>query len=264
VSVAEAVVDIESNSWVNSDYKHLVVAAAQPALSVRAGQFFHLLCPAAGSDAPYLRRPLSIYRPDPGTGRLEFLYRVSGAGTRALASLAAGDTVDMLGPLGAGFAPAGARHVLILARGVGLATMAPLAEMAAAQGARVTAILSARAPQLIMSAGYLREFGATVHAVDDETGTSGVRAVEATIRAVHAAHPIDFVSTCGSNRLLQLLQRLGREFGLRGQVALEQQMACGIGSCYCCVRGFVVAGTLQYRRVCCEGPVFDLHEVTSW
>lgn len=264
MSIAEAAVDVASNAWVNSDYKHLVVRAAEPALSVRAGQFFHLMCPAVGDDMPYLRRPLSIYRTDRGTGQLEFLYRVSGAGTRALASLGPSDTIDMLGPLGLGFDVRGARHVLILARGVGLATMAPLAELAVAGGARVTAILSARSPDLIMSAEYLREFGAVVHAVDDRTGTSDVARVEALIRGVHDANPIDYVSTCGSNRLLLLLQRLGRELGFPGQVALEQQMACGIGSCYCCVRGFAVDGKTQYRRVCCEGPVFDLHEVTSW
>ena len=264
VAIAEAAVDVESNSWVNSDYKHLVVRAGEPATSVRAGQFFHVLCPSVGNDSPYLRRPLSIYRSNAEAGRLEFLYRVSGAGTRALASLAPSERIDMLGPLGLGFDIQGARHVLIVARGVGLATMAPLAEMAVAQGARVTAILSARSPQLIMSADYLREAGARVHAVDDESGNSGEARVESAIRDIHAADPIDFAATCGSNRLLLLLQRLGRECGFRGQVALEQHMACGIGSCFCCVRGFAVGGKTQYRRVCCEGPVFDLHEVTSW
>ncbi len=264
VSIAEAAVEIQSNSWVNSDYKHLIVRAAEPALSVRAGQFFHLMCPAVGGDTPYLRRPLSIYRVDRDSSRLEFLYRVAGAGTRALASLGSSDTVDLLGPLGVGFDVRGASHVLIVARGVGLATMAPLAELAIASGARVSAILSARSPELIMSADYLLEVGAAVHVVDDESGTSSVPGVEAAMRAIHAAGPIDFASTCGSNRLLQLLQRLGRELGFRGQVALEQQMACGIGSCFCCVRGFVVDKKTQYRRVCCEGPVFDLHEVTSW
>jgi dihydroorotate dehydrogenase electron transfer subunit len=41
-------------------------------------------------------------------------------------------------------------------------------------------------------------------------------------------------------------------------------MACGLGMCFCCVREFRVAGALTYRRVCCEGPVFDLQEAPSW
>ena len=61
-----------------------------------------------------------------------------------------------------------------------------------------------------------------------------------------------------------LLKRLGAELGIPGQVALEQQMACGLGMCFCCVRSFEVAGEVEHRRVCREGPVFDLAEALSW
>jgi dihydroorotate dehydrogenase electron transfer subunit len=61
-----------------------------------------------------------------------------------------------------------------------------------------------------------------------------------------------------------LLKRLGREFNIPGQVAMEQQMACGIGMCFCCVRSFEVGGAIEQRRVCFEGPVFDLSEALSW
>jgi dihydroorotate dehydrogenase electron transfer subunit len=61
-----------------------------------------------------------------------------------------------------------------------------------------------------------------------------------------------------------LLKRLGKELGIPGQVAMEQQMACGIGMCFCCVRNFEVAGEIEQRRVCLEGPVFDLAEALSW
>jgi len=66
--------------------------------------------------------------------------------------------------------------------------------------------------------------------------------------------------TCGSGRLMRVQQRLAAEFGLPGQVALEQQMACGLGMCFCCVRDFTVNSAIVSRRVCCEGPVFDLME----
>ena len=59
---------------------------------------------------------------------------------------------------------------------------------------------------------------------------------------------------------MRVQQRLAQEFGLPGQVAMEQQMACGIGLCYCCVRDFNVNGEIVNRRVCWDGPVFDLME----
>jgi dihydroorotate dehydrogenase electron transfer subunit len=47
-------------------------------------------------------------------------------------------------------------------------------------------------------------------------------------------------------------------------VAMEQVMACGLGPCYVCVRTFEVNGMKELRRVCIEGPVFDLQEACGW
>ena len=59
------------------------------------------------------------------------------------------------------------------------------------------------------------------------------------------------------------MKRLGKEHGIPGQVAMEQIMACGIGPCYVCVRTFEVDGQKELRRVCIEGPVFDLQEASD-
>ncbi|CAB3806333.1 Dihydroorotate dehydrogenase B (NAD(+)), electron transfer subunit [Paraburkholderia ultramafica] len=270
LSIAENPCFVRSNDWVNAEYKHLVLSAPALALTARSGQFFHLACPASNDDTPYLRRPMSLYCVAPENQRIEFLYKVQGAGTRGLAQLAAGDTLDALGPLGKGFTlpdTTAGGHVLLLARGVGLATLAPLAHAAIAAGARVTAVLSARSPALMMSADYLRDAGANVIIVTDDEQTSDVVQVESLIRRVHAQQPITYASTCGSNRLLSMLQRVASQLGIPGEVALEQHMGCGIGACYACVRPFrkhAGSDELSYRRVCWDGPVFDLQETTSW
>lgn len=263
--IAETVCAVAAHDWVNTDYKHLVLEAPASALAARAGQFFHILCPTVGDDAPFLRRPMSVYRVDRAGRRIEFLYKVTGAGTRTLAELGPGDGLDVFGPLGHGFVlEEQRRHLVMVARGVGLSTLAPLAELAAGRGLRVTAILSARAPEFLMSEDYLRAAGAEVVAVTDAEGTSGVDRVEALVRRLIADHGVDMLATCGSNRLLQMLQRLGRELDVAGQVAMEQTMGCGIGMCFCCVREFRAGGELTYRRVCYDGPVFDLQETVSW
>jgi len=267
-SIAENLCKVRSNNWVNAEYKHLILSAPPLALTARAGQFFHLACPPAGNDAAYLRRPMSVYRVVPEDKRVEFLYKVQGVGTRGLAHLEAGGTLDALGPLGQGFTlPDSSKHVLMLARGVGLATLAPLAELAIAAGARVTAVLSARSSTLVMSADYLTQVGANVHIVTEDESTSDVVQVEAKLRTLHGTNPFDFVATCGSNRLLSVMQRLCAEWCVPGQIALEQHMGCAIGACYACVRPFRESATsdqLTYRRVCWDGPVFDLQETTSW
>jgi dihydroorotate dehydrogenase electron transfer subunit len=262
--VQEMLCPVVSNAALNGEYLHLILDAPETALAAKPGQFFHLNCPPADGIATFLRRPMSIYRVDRQNRRIEFLYKNQGAGTRGLATLRPGDVLDVFGPLGQGFAFAGHRHVLIVARGVGLATMAPLAEQAAEAGARVTAVLSARTPGLIMSADYLNDVGADTIVVTDTDGSSDVATIEERLCQIHAKEPFDFAATCGSNRLLQMLKGLTGAWRIAGQIALEQHMACGIGMCFCCVRPFESNGRLTYRRVCFEGPVFDLAETPSW
>lgn len=253
--------EVLENRPVNAEYLHLRVRAAAPAANALPGQFFQLLCPATGTDAPYLRRPMSLYGADPQAGTVSFLYKVTGAGTRGLASLRPGGTLDMFGPLGIGFAldPAW-RHIVVVGRGAGLATLAPLAQAASTRGIGITAILSARRPDLVVSADLFRAHGADLVCVTDQEGSSGPANVERLLRGLIAQGRCDAFFTCGSARIQRVMQRLGHEHDVPGQVALEQQMACGLGMCFCCVREFRAGEEIVHRRVCIEGPVFDLQE----
>ena len=253
-----------AHSALNGEYRHLVLCGPEPLTLAEPGQFFQLLCPAPDGEAPFLRRPMSLYGADPAAGTIEFLYKVTGAGTRGLAMLREGDTLDVLGPLGRGFRldPAW-RRIVAIGRGAGLATLAPLARAARQLDIGVTAILSARRPDLVVSEALFRAEGAEVVPVTDSEGSSAPAQVERLIRDLVETGRCDAVFTCGSARLLRLLQSLSREFGLPGQVALEQQMACGLGMCFCCVREVAVAGERVHKRVCWDGPVFDLHEAVA-
>ena len=264
-SVADVVARVTANDWLNADYKHMRLAAPDPAGLAKAGQFFNLDCPVTAHDKPFLRRPMSIYRADhhaaSGSGAVEFLYKVTGAGTRGLALLGVGDSLRMLGPLGHGFElDGGWRGIVVVGRGVGLATLAPLAELAASRGVAVTAVISARSRELVMSVDRFAAIGAGIEVVLDSDGSSDPANVEQVLRRLSAAGRADAYFTCGSERLLRLLQRLSIELGIPGQVALEQQMACGLGMCFCCVRSFNTAEGVVHRRVCWDGPVFDLAE----
>ena len=260
-SAAEQAAEVVAHVAVNAEYRHLILRAVAPATEAAPGQFFQLLCPAPPGTAPFLRRPMSVYGVDPAVGEVSFLYKVTGAGTSGLATLAAGDTLSIVGPLGRGFTldPA-LRSIVAVGRGAGLATLGPLAKLAQTRGIAVTAILSARRPDLVVSDTVFQGCGADVAIVTDAEGTSGPIHVERLLRRLIADARCDAFYTCGSARLLAVQQRLAHEFGLAGQVALEQQMACGLGMCFCCVRDFNVGGAVMHKRVCWDGPVFDLME----
>ncbi|WP_054000171.1 dihydroorotate dehydrogenase electron transfer subunit [Ahrensia marina] len=252
---------IISNEPVNGEYRLLVLNAPSKILDCEPGQFFHLLCPVSDTLQPYLRRPMSIYGYYPDKGELHFLYKVTGEGTSAIATLKAGDNFNVLGPLGRGFdILPNWQNLLLVARGVGLATLAPLALEARRLNRKLTAICSARSDQFLLSLDYFRELGATVIPLTDEAGTSSVENMHSIIEGLIADEGIDAMYTCGSNRILKLLQTVGKEHNIPGQIALEQQMACGIGMCQCCVRAFNRNGAIVNERVCREGPVFDLQE----
>ena len=249
----------------NDQYKQLILAAPELALQAEPGQFFHLLCPQHDDLTPFFRRPMSVYRIDRDNNRLYFLYKITVVGTPTMSTLQPGDLFNVFGPLGRGFwlEPTW-QNLLVAARGVGLATLAPLVQSAHREGRRLFAICSARSPEYLLSVEYFQELGAKVFCVTDSDGSSNVPAVEKLIRDLIEQQDIDALFTCGSNRLLKLLQKLGREHNLPGEIALEQQMACGLGMCYCCVRTFVRDGKRVDLRVCKEGPVFDLQEALAW
>jgi dihydroorotate dehydrogenase electron transfer subunit len=49
--------------------------------------------------------------------------------------------------------------------------------------------------------------------------------------------------------------------GIPCQVLVEERMACGLGICFGCVRK-TLDEQEPYKRVCKEGPVFDLWQIS--
>ena len=263
--VGEFIGTVVSNLAVNDEYKLVVLKVHPAALKAYAGQMFHLLCPSPDGADVWMRRPMSVYRVDKAHQQIEFLYKVEGRGTRGMALLRPGDEFNVAGPLGRGFVLQPSwRNIVVLGRGVGLATLAPLSQLAAENKVGVAAILSARRPGVVMSKELFEALGARTITVLDSDGSSAVENVEKILEDLVAQHKADAFFTCGSNRLLKLMQRLGKTHAIPGQVAMEQIMVCGFGACYVCVRTFEVDGKRILRRVCREGPVFNMQEAVGW
>ena len=261
----EFICNVVSNDWVNDEYRLMVIDVPVRALTAEAGQFFHLLCPTPDGAEVWMRRPMSIYRVNRPDAQLEFLYKCEGRGTIGMGMLGTGDEFNIFGPLGIGFwLDPTWKKIVVLGRGVGLATLAPLSQLAAERGVHITAILSARRADVVMSQDLFEGLGADVITVIDADGSSDVANVEAIIERLVAEKKADAFFTCGSNRLLKLMQRLGVAHGVPGQVAMEQLMCCALGACYICVRPFQVEGKQVLKRVCREGPVFNIKEAVGW
>jgi dihydroorotate dehydrogenase electron transfer subunit len=249
-----------SNIQVSERYWHMVVDSSAIKEPIKPGQFFNIKC--ADELTPFLRRPLSIYRINKQEQTIEFLYLVKGLGTQKMTEIAAGEEVDVLGPLGEGFRLSdGWDTILLLARGVGIATLAALVQEASESQVKCIAILSARSQNDLLAAETLEGFGATVYKVTDEDGTSSVEDVHELMKKIMSENDVKAAFTCGSKRLSRLMQTITGEYQIPGQIAMEEHMACAMGVCYACVCDIKEEDTVRSVRVCKEGPVFDLQKV---
>ena len=183
------------------------------------GQFFMLEAPGR-----VLPRPMSLCMAP--RGELGFLFEPIGPGTRALATLARGDQLAVLGPLGNGFS-LDVRRPLLVGGGIGIAPLPYLSEALS------------RPPALL-------GFRSDHHAEAAELVPNAEVVVEPTLvtDALPAGHD---VLACGPEPMLEALRALAPH----AQLAWEAPMACGYGACYGCV----VQLDGRYRRLCLEGPV---------
>ena len=71
------------------------------------------------------------------------------------------------------------------------------------------------------------------------------------------------IYACGPSAMLRSLALIIEKSSIRCQVSLEERMACGIGACLgCAVEMTDSEGKSGYRRVCHDGPVFDIREIS--
>ena len=265
VKIYEVETEVISNNFINDDYKHIILRAPSHILDIIPGQFFHLQCPTLEGSIPFLRRPMSVYQFCKRRTQIEFLYKLHGKGTLSISYLKENNKFNIVGPLGTGFElEKYYKNIVLVARGVGLATLAPLAKLASERGINLFIICSARSKNSLMSVDLFKSLSTKVIAITDEDGSSSMSNLELLIKNIVATETIDCFFTCGSNRILKLLKQVCALNNIPGQIALEQQMACGIGMCFCCVRPFKIGNKIIHKRVCNEGPVFKIEEALPW
>ncbi|WP_312093610.1 dihydroorotate dehydrogenase electron transfer subunit [Niallia sp.] len=253
--------EIIFNRQVSKRYFHLKVKVPDKQLfPVQAGQFFHIKC--SDDQKPLLRRPFSIFRINEEEGTLEFLYLVKGIGTKALALRRPKEKLDILGPLGTSFTmKEESRNILVVARGVGIATLSALAFKAKGENVSCFAIISARSQEDYLVEAELKEAGVEAVFVNDEDGTSNPQCVRFLAETLIKEKKIDGIYTCGSRRLSILMKQLACEYELFAEIAVEENMGCGIGSCYGCVCNVEEEERIRPVRICMEGPVLPLKKV---
>ncbi len=219
------------------------------------GQFYMLAAAerwGAGEDErPYLPRAFSFL--DATEGGLSFMLEDVGPGTRRLAELAAGDGLQITGPLGSGFsAPAGDDRAILAGGGVGVPPLAAWARALDEAGLPVTALLGFRDAHHAEGARLLARAHMAIATDDGSVGHHGL--VTDLLAAELDDNAAATVYACGPPAMLEAVRALCAARDVPAQLALEAGMACGFGACFGCVVPVRDGG---YARVCVDGPVFD-------
>ncbi len=238
----QSLFSIVSNTPLTDSVYKMVLSGDTSAITA-PGQFVNIQL-----TGKFLRRPISVCDYDGET--LTIVYKVVGKGTEQMASMTAGETLDILTGLGNGYdlAPAGDRPVL-LGGGVGVPPLYHLAKRLLALGKEVTVVLGFNTASEIF---YEKEFQALgckvfVTTVDGSYGKKGF---------VTDALPENYTYfyTCGPEPMLKAVYRTTNT---SGQMSFEQRMGCGFGACMGCSCKTLTGN----KRICKEGPVMRKEEI---
>jgi dihydroorotate dehydrogenase electron transfer subunit len=222
------------------------------------GQFANLAVP--GHKELLLKRPISICTADDKKQTVILVYQIKGKGTKVLSELHSGVSIEAILPIGRGFNLKGAdKSVFLVGGGVGIAPLLSVTQKWPDKN--YEAFLGYRGKDYEYCLDDFKSACESVHVTSDD-GTLGEKGLvtEVLERRLKETTP-DVILTCGPMPMLRELQDILGEFDIPAQVSMEQRMGCGFGACSTCTCGIDSGGGLEYKKVCIEGPVFDLREV---
>ena len=221
--------------------------------------------------SPAIPRPFSTYR-QLEDGTIEFLIKVMGRGTRALAACRPGDSLVTIGPLGHGWNTLdgdGAPWVMI-AGGIGsvpfyMGIEQALAGMDGRSPVRredLTLIYGAATAGFLYDIDRFEALGVrTIAATDDGSRGFHGNVVEALAAEWETGTVPDEVRllACGPEPMMEAVAKVAERRGLSCWLSLETMMGCGVGICNGCAVTTKPDGPLgewPVAKCCVDGPVF--------
>jgi dihydroorotate dehydrogenase electron transfer subunit len=252
---------VKSVERVHERYVLIRLTDEQPLPEMQPGQFVEVR--VDGSPSTFLRRPISINFVDRANNELWLLVACVGDGTRRLAQLQQGDTLNCVLPLGNGFTisceKTAGHAVLLTGGGVGVAPLLYQGAMLRQSGVEPTFLLGARSAKDLLMLPEFEKYGRVL--VTTEDGSLGEKGF-VTNHSVLQQERFDLIQCCGPTPMMKAVARYAREKNIDCEVSLENLMACGLGACLCCVEKVADSqeptAKSQNVCVCKEGPVFNI------
>ena len=252
---------IIDNSRVGPDYYKIDFKPDAELKSISPGQFFHLqIKKDRYISEPLLRRPFSVFDYDDKNNILSIVYCIAGRGTSIMSRLSPGEKVDLLGPLGRGFkTDFNKDDLLVIGGGMGSAPLNYLLKELKGNNNLQIFLGGGTYDEINYFCTRCEESNLNVYSasMDGSKGYKGTVIDLLVKKNKEMLDDIDFVFSCGPEGLLKAVQKFAIKRNLSGQVSVEERMGCGFGVCLSCV----CSTTDGNKRVCKEGPVFNIKDV---
>jgi dihydroorotate dehydrogenase electron transfer subunit len=255
---------ILSNKPVKDNYYRLNFDFAGLANQALPGQFIHVKI--SNGFEPLLRRPFGIHRVF--GSRTEILYEVVGEGTKILSRKKPGELLDIMGPLGNGFKFQASsfrqQAAILVAGGMGVAPLTFLAEKLAErktknEKCKTLVLIGAKTKKHILCEKEFKKLGCEVKISTDD-GSRGFKGyVSELLNKLLSTMDCGLLTiyTCGPRPMLKTMQKICLANKIPCQASFEENIACGLGACLGCA----IKTRHGFKRVCYDGPVFDIKEV---
>ena len=242
------------NQKVDENHILLKLTQEEPMPCIQPGQFVEIK--VEKSPNTFLRRPISIHFVDTDRNELWLLIQIIGEGTAHLATLKAGDKLNVVFPLGNGFTlpEDKSENVLLVGGGVGIAPMLYFAKRLTELGCRPSILVGVKTKADLLLLDAYRKYGKVY--VSTEDGSMGDKGF-VTQHSVLEQEKFDRICCCGPRPMMAAMAKYAKSRNITCEVSLENKMACGIGACLCCVED-TKEGNLC---VCKEGPVFNINQL---
>lgn len=240
---------------INEKYVLIRLTHDSPLPEMLPGQFVEVR--VDNSPTTFLRRPISINNVDRERNELNLLVAAIGDGTRRMARLAKGETLNVMLPLGNGFTMPkdNTEKHLLVGGGVGVAPLLYLGKLIKEQGGEATFLLGARTAKDLLMIEDFRKVGRVF--ITTEDGSEGEKGF-VTNHSILSTERFDLISTCGPKPMMMAVARYADSVGTECEVSLENKMACGLGACLCCVEKTHDKGNVC---ICTEGPVINANRL---
>ena len=245
---------IKSVDQIHERYVLIKLTDERPLPEMMPGQFVEIR--VDGSPSTFLRRPISINFVDREQNELWLLVAAVGDGTRRLAQLQAGNTLNCLLPLGHGFTmPVSPNEkILLVGGGVGVAPLLYMGAEMKRMDCDPTFLLGARTSKDLLMLDIFRRYGRVY--VTTEDGSEGEKGF-VTDHSLLQKESFTSIATCGPTPMMKAVATFAKKADVACEVSLENLMACGLGACLCCVEK-TTEGNLC---VCKDGPVFNIRKL---